>query len=331
MPDSKVFFAGLGSENFRKLVRQSGILGNLSGKVAVKLHMGEAYSKYTVAPEYVSVAISALKEGGTAPFLTDTTALYHGTRSTENDYLETAAKNGYAKLGAPLVIADGAGDLEKPVDGPFFLAKKILEADSMLVLTHCKGHVSVGFGGAIKNLAMGCASKAGKRAMHDFPLPAFSPQKCTGCGLCAGACPMMAIAIENKKALLNPRKCISCGACLRACGYGAISFPDGDPAEELQRRLASYARAVVKSLDGKIAYVNFLNNVSKYCDCMEPSEIVAPDVGILASMDPVAIDAASYSLLSPALERATGMDGSVQIKAAEKLGLGTKNYELVKL
>lgn len=331
MPNSpRVFFAGLGSESFRKLIRQSGILGNLSGNVAVKLHMGEAYSRYTVAPEYVAVAISALKAAGFAPFLTDTTALYHGTRSTEKDYLETAAKNGYANLGVPIVIADGDGDIEASVNGAF-LAKRILEADSMLVLTHCKGHVSAGFGGAIKNLAMGCASKAGKRSMHDFPKPEFSSERCTGCGLCVMACPMRAVSIEDARASPDFEKCISCGACLRACMSNAIWFPMGDPSPELQKRLAQYARAVVKSLDGRIAYVNFLNNVSKYCDCMGPSEIVAPDVGILTSTDPVAIDAASYSLLSPALKDATGMDGSVQITAAEELGLGTKNYELVKL
>ncbi len=333
MPNStsKVFFASLGSESFGKLIRQSGILGNLSGNVAVKLHLGEAYSRYTVAPEYVSVAISALKAVGFAPFLTDTTALYHGTRSTEKDYLKTAAKNGYANLGAPLVIADGDGKLETSVDGDFFLAKRILEADSMLVLTHCKGHVSAGFGGAIKNLAMGCASKAGKRSMHDFPKPEFSTERCTGCGLCVMACPMKAVGIEDARALLDSQKCISCGACLRACMSNAIWFPMGDPSPELQKRLAQYARAVVKSLDGKIAYVNFLNNVSKYCDCMGPSEIVAPDVGILASTDPVAIDAASYSLLSTALKDATGMDGSVQITAAETLGLGKTSYELIRL
>lgn len=328
MSKSRVFFAGL--DSFGKLLEKSGILKSLSGKTALKLHMGEAHSRHVVSPEYVATATSALKAAGAEPFITDTTALYHGTRSTESDYLKTAAKNGYAGLGAPVVIADGNGDLEVPVAGSF-LAKRVLDADSMLVLSHCKGHVSAGFGGAIKNLAMGCASKAGKRAMHDFPKPEFSPERCTGCGLCAGACPMMAIAIENKKALLNPRKCISCGACLRACGPGAIAFPDGNPANELQRRLARYALAVAKSLDGKVAYVNFLNNVTKYCDCMAPSEIVAPDMGILASLDPVAIDAASYGMLSPALKRATGIDGSVQIKAAEELGLGKSSYELIRL
>ncbi len=324
----KVFFSGLGAGNFGKLLEASGILEKLHGRVALKLHMGEAHSRHVVSPTYVEAAISALKAAGADPFITDTTALYHGTRSTQSDYLGTAAKNGYAGLGAPIVIADGDGGIETSVNGAF-LAKRILDADSMLVLSHCKGHVSAGFGGAIKNLAMGCASKAGKRAMHDFPPPNFSREKCTGCGLCAGACPMMAISIGDKKASLNPRKCISCGACLRACGSGAISFPDGDPANELQRRLARYAFAVAKSLDGKVAYVNFLNNVTKYCDCMAPSEMVAPDVGILASTNPVAIDAASYSFVGAALKKATGIDGSVQIKAAEELGLGSRDYELV--
>lgn len=340
MGATKVFFSGLGPGAFRKLLEKSGILTGLAGKVAVKLHMGETYSKYVISPDHVAVALAALKEAGAEPFLTDTTALYRGTRSSEKDYLKTAAKNGYAGLGAPIVIADGDGDLQFEVPGRKYLkavhiAKRMAEADSMLVLTHCKGHICAGFGGAIKNLAMGCTSKAGKAAMHKFPFPQFSREKCTGCGECAKSCPVRAIAAPDGsggKAALRESACITCGACLRICRFGAVSFPDGDPAVGLQKRLADAALAVAKSLDGRIGYVNFLNNITKYCDCGRPSEIVAPDVGILASLDPVAIDAASHSLVGAALEKATGIDGSVQIKAAEELGLGSsKSYDLVRL
>lgn len=361
---SKVFFFDYSKEGsilsgMKSLCRESAILEMIpkDGSVAIKLHMGELGNTTYIRPVFVRRVVDLTKQTGGKPFVTDTTALYPGGRGTASKYLSTAAFNGFVEgsLAAPVVIADGDGydgipvPLKSTINGcelkEVEVATKIHEASFLLVLSHVKGHMLSGFGGAIKNLAMGCVTKKSKSEQHKANPPLLEESKCDGCGACIKVCPAEAITLQDGKSKFNLEKCIYCSTCLFECPSGAL-FWDKSNKEQFQIYLAHAASAVFHKFEGRIGFINFIQDVTPQCDCAAPAgKAVIPDVGVLASLDPVAIDKASLDLidqsptiLSPTpptppdiLGKLHNIDSLGQLKIAQRLGLGSLDYDLITL
>ena len=323
--------------------------------VAVKLHMGEYGGSAYLRPPIVRRVCDLIKEAGGKPFVTDTTTLYSAGRFTASQYLATAARNGFTEesLGAPVVIADG----EKGYDGEFVdipgrvsdcsldkikVAKEILHADSMIVLTHLKGHELASFGGSIKNVSMGCVTKDSKAAQHRANRGVIEISKCTGCGKCIESCAFGALALLDEKMVRDDEKCMNCNNCLYVCPEDVFSLPP-KAKERFQVYLAHAAAGVLSRFQSGVAFINFVQDVTPDCDCVTPSGLpVVPDIGILASMDVVAIDKASLDLIaqSKPLGKFAGIsstdilgtihstDSLIQIRTAQELGLGSMEYQL---
>ncbi len=338
-------------------------------RVAVKVHWGEPGNVGYVPVPYVRTIVDLIKQAGGVPFVTDTNTLYTGMRRDAVQNLEAAAHNGYSPLtlGAPLIVADGlrGRDVrEIPVEGGLCpsakIASGIADADAMIVISHVKGHMLFGYAGAIKNLGMGCASPAGKQQLHSDIRPEVNAKACHGDGICARRCPEQCIAIVERKSLaglgkasrkvaqIDRSRCIGCGECTSACPHEAIPIQWGSSAESLLQRTAEYAWASVQDKPGKVGYLNLIIQVTPDCDCCDWNDNpVVSDVGFAASSDPVALDAASADLVKsvpvlPAseLEKWKGDDvwrGICDVPYrtifahAEKLGLGSQKYELIKL
>ena len=318
----------------------------LKGIVGIKVHMGEEGNVTHLRPEFVRCVVDYVKEMGCEPVVFDTTSLYSGPRSNAVSYLNLAAKKGfnYASLGAPVVIGDGikgASGFTVKIRGleleEVEVAEVLRDLDSMIAFSHFKGHITTGFGGAIKNLAMGCTTKRGKAAQHRAHMPTVAEEACLGCGSCEEACPYGAIKVESKKARVDYSTCTGCLECYFACPNRALSI-SAEGIEKLQVRLADAALAVLKALKFRPLYLNAVINVTARCDClgcaMRP---VVEDVGLLSSIDPVAIDQASLDLVAtafggrnPFLEL-NGVSGERQLEAAERLGLGSRSYELIRV
>lgn len=325
---------------------------------AIKLHFGEMGNDTFLKPVFVRPVIEKILNYQGKPFLTDTNTLYYGSRHNSVDHLETAVKNGFAfaVTDAPLIIADGIrGDnwLPVKVDLKHFsevkIAGDIENSDSMLVLSHFKGHPMSGFGGAIKNLAMGCAAAPGKIEQHQSSKPIITPD-CTACGSCVESCPISVISIENQQAVIEIENCIACNNCMASCPESAIQM-DFDSLPEFMERMVEYAYGAVKSKKGKVGYINFLMDITPDCDCEAFSDTpIVPDIGILASKDPVALDKASYDLVNQQIgledsllehhqhqgaDKFKGVweevDSMVQLRYAEKIGLGETRYDLIEL
>jgi uncharacterized Fe-S center protein len=310
----------------------------------VKLHFGERGNASFVRPIFLRTVVEEVEAAGGKPFLTDTNTLYVGTRSNAVDHLATAIRNGfaYAVAGAPLVIADGLrGDcaVVVPVGGTILrevaIGAGIAHADAMVVVSHFKGHEITGFGGALKNLGMGCASRAGKLAQHSTVAPAVDPTGCTACGACVAHCPSGAIAVADAKARIAPELCIGCADCIVVCPEGAVKVNWNEASPTVQRKMAEHAAGAVSGKESSTLFLTFVTQVSPLCDCYGCNDLpVAPDVGILASADPVAIDQACADLVVRAAGsdpfRAThpSVDWTVQLACAEELGLGTRSYRL---
>ena len=323
--------------------------------VAVKLHMGEYGGSAYLRPPIVRRACDLIKEAGGKPFVTDTTTLYSAGRFTASQYLATAARNGFTEesLGAPVVIADG----EKGYDGEFVdisrrvsdcsldkikVAKEILHTDSMIVLTHLKGHELSGFGGSIKNVAMGCVTKESKAAQHRVNRGVVELSKCTGCGKCIESCAFEALSLLNEKMVRDDDKCMNCNNCLYICPEGVFSLPP-QAKERFQVYLAHAAAGVLSRFQSRVAFINFVQDITPLCDCVTPSGLpVVPDIGIFASTDVVAIDKASLDLIAQSkplgkfagikstdiLGKIHNTDSLIQIKTAQELGLGSMEYQL---
>lgn len=328
--------------------------------VAIKLHFGEKGNTGYIRPQFIRKIVDEVKKAGGKPFLTDANTLYVGSRSNAVDHLKTAIENGfaYAVVDAPLVIADGINGkdfISIPVNRKHCkdvkIGSAIVLADAMIAVSHFKGHEATGFGGAIKNVGMGCGSRAGKQVMHSDMLPKVNQEKCKACSRCHQWCPTGAIAVgELKMAVLDPNACIGCGECTVTCPHGAISVNwRNNMKDALQEKMAEYALGVLQNKKGKAGFINFLNNITPDCDCFSFSDApVVRDIGILASRDIVAIDQACVDLVNK--ERALpgsrlegkgnsgdifamlypDIDWSRQLAYGQEIGLGGREYELWK-
>ena len=328
--------------------------------VAVKLHFGETGNTAFIRPIFLREIVRKIKEIGGAPFLTDANTLYAGTRGDSVHHTVTAIQNGfaYSVVEAPIIIADGLMGRsqtgvqigQKHVETAY-IGSEIVNADVLISVAHFKGHEFTGFGGSIKNVGMGCASRAGKLMQHSGLSPKVKRKKCNGCGDCGHHCPQNAIAIMEEIARIDPEKCIGCGECILICTQNAIQVQHGKSIPEFMEKMVEYTLGVLKNKQGKALFLNFVNNVSPACDCWPASDApMVRDIGILASTDPVAIDQAAADLVNqePALADScleTGhqagddkfkalypkVDWELQLAYAETLGLGKRVYNLIQI
>jgi hypothetical protein len=366
---SNVYFVPLRAEDIdeRETVGVKGLFSaagfdDLIGEgdlTAIKLHFGERGNETYVKPAFVRQVAEKVKESGGCPFLTDTATLYVGSRKNAVGHLLTAIDHGFdlSAAGAPLIIADGLRggdyvevDIGRREGQKARIAGDIAAADSMIVVSHFKGHGMAGFGGAIKNLGMGCAPPIGKADQHKASQPLVVDERCTGCGKCSSACPESAVLLEGGTARIDPERCVGCGACIAACPEGAAEL-DWETIPVFVERMVEYAFGAVMGKEGRLGFFNFVIDVTPDCDCLPWSGApIVPDVGILASKDPVAIDAASLDLVNgqegirgTALKSNIGRgedkfrgvwpeaDGRLQIKYGEEIGLGSSQYRLIEI
>ena len=326
---------------------------------AVKVHFGERGTDAYINPVLVRQVVDKLKALGARPFIADTNTLYGGGRANSADHAVTAIEHGfdYSVVGAPVIIADGLKSQnlsDVRIEGRHFqsvkIAGDIVAADSLIVLSHFKGHLLSGFEGAIKNLGMGCAPAAGKAEQHSTR-PIFNPDLCIGCGKCAETCPSSAVTVETKISSIDFNACKGCGECLRICPAHAIDFDWMVQVPPFLERMAEYALGAIQGKQGKVGFLNFLLNITPDCDCLPWSDAsIVPDIGILASKDPVAIDHASYDLVNsqaglegsllqrnrqPGKDKFKGLweytDGLYQVKYGERIGLGNSDYRLIEI
>ncbi len=366
---SKVYFSDMRAGHKENLFDKIAKLLTLAGLpqiiaegdlTAVKIHFGEKGNHTYLRPVFARRVVEEIKKLGALPFLTDSSTLYPGQRKEAVSALTCAIENGfgYACVGAPLVISDGlrgVTETEVAIDGELlkktYIGTEIVEADSIVAMTHFKCHELTGFGGAIKNLGMGCASRKGKLVQHSTVAPKVAAKVCIGCGICPRSCAHDAIVITGGKAIIDPQKCVGCSRCITVCPVTAINIQWNEASELVMRKMAEYTKGALTGKTDKAIYINFITQVSPACDCYGHSDApIVNDIGICASTDPVAIDQACADLVNGA----RGNEGSalqsghepggdkfrgvwpeipweVQLEHGEKIGLGSRKYELVKV
>lgn len=311
--------------------------------LGIKLSFGEEGSKGFIKPGWLSLLIANLKEKSENVFIVETNTLYRERRSNAVGHLHVANQHGFDinSLGIPIIIGDGLHGREGQnisIRGDHFenvkLAQGICESDCLLSLAHVTGHMQTGFAASLKNLGMGCASRSGKLQQHTKTLPEVTVEKCVGCGLCMKICPANAIGLKRKKAILVKERCIGCGECTIVCRSGAIDIKYDENIVKMQEKMVEYALGVDKAMGSRIACINFLCNITKNCDCMaKDEEAVLPDVGLIGGVDPVSVDKASMDILGidNVKKLFPDIDPEVQIRHAEKIKLGSSQYELVEI
>lgn len=327
---------------------------------ALKLHFGEQGNTAYIRPVFIRRIVDYLGAKGCKVFLTDTNTLYRGSREDAATHLRTAIANGFAfsVVNAPLIIADGIcgnDETEIQINQTHYtsvpIANAVTKADALMVVSHFKGHEASGFGGAIKNLGMGCASRRGKLSMHSTVSPKIKAKKCRGDRLCELACSFDAITLVEGKAVIDPEICTGCAECLGVCPHSAITIRWNAGLNQLSERMAEFALGAVWEKADRCWYVNFVNRVTPACDCYGHSDApIVPDLGIFASTDPVALDQACYDAVTeaPGLAGTALKDGGqpgqdkfrliypnvdpgAQLAHAQQIGLGSRSYELIKL
>lgn len=367
MSGSQVYFTDMrckvGTSLLQKLatlMTRAGIGGiDMEGKyVAIKVHFGEPGNLSFLRPNFAkAVADTVTKQGG-RPFLTDCNTLYVGRRKDALEHITAAYENGFTPLstGCQILIGDGlkgTDDVEVPLTGCTYctsarIGRAIMDADVFISLTHFKGHEITGFGGAIKNIGMGCGSRAGKMAMHSDGKPQVRARKCRSCGTCMRYCAQSAISFDDdKKAVIDHERCVGCGRCIGTCNFNAIENKYDANNDVLNFRMAEYTKAV---LDGRPHFhISVVNQVSPFCDCHGENDVaVVPDIGMFASFDPVALDQACIDAVNaaPVIESSVlaqrerthhdhftdihpTTNWRSQIEHAVRIGLGSADYELV--
>jgi uncharacterized Fe-S center protein len=300
-------------------------------KTPVKLHMGEVKNQNYPPADFVKMVVDEIKGFGAEPFLFDTTVAYPGLRSTKTGYEKLARMHGFSKnkIGCDVVI----GDTGVPVtveNRVFDVATQLFESTHIVAVSHVKGHIQTGLGGAIKNFGMGGVTRETKKRMHHGSRPVYNKDACTFCGVCAEMCPFDAIKVSRDKWSFSNRACFGCGVCVDVCKNKAIKHVDID----LQYLLVLAAYACVA--DKNVIYINELRRMAGSCDCDPfPGPIVVPDIGFLVSSDPVAIDKASLDLINDVkkdvFQKETEVDPFKQIRYGEEIGLGSSSYQLIEL
>ena len=371
---SKVYFSDLralpGTDllgKLKKLIRAAGI-GQIDFEnkmVAIKIHFGEPGNLSYLRPNYAKAVADVIKDLGGKPFLTDCNTLYVGRRKNALDHIDAAYENGFTpySTGCQVIIADGlkgTDDVAVPVAGGSYvkeakIGRAIMDADVFISLNHFKGHESTGFGGAIKNIGMGCGSRAGKMEQHNAGKPTVNEELCRGCHVCAKNCAHDAISFgANRKASIDHNKCVGCGRCLGACNFDAIYNENYSANAELNCKMAEYAKAVV---DGRPQFhISLVIDVSPYCDCHAENDVpIIPDVGMFASFDPVALDqACADACMEQQPIPGSRLDENMHahdfcdhhdhftnnvpetnwkscLEHAEAIGVGTRSYELIRV
>ncbi len=373
---TKVYFTdmhvGMGDSllnKFERLISAAGIdeIDFEDKFVAVKLHFGEYGNMAFLRHQYAKVLCDHIKARGGKPFLTDCNTLYVGYRNNALNHLDAAYMNGYNPLatGVHTIIADGLRGTDEraiPVEGGEYVKEAkigaaIAEADVIISLTHFKGHVGAGFGGAIKNIGMGAGSKKGKMEMHSSGTPRIVKDRCIGCGMCVKNCANDGVHVIEKLAVIDEEKCLGCGFCIAYCPKGAIATKWDEAKPVMNRKIAEYTKAV---LAGKPSFhISLLVDVSPDCDCEGGNDIpIIPDVGMFASFDPVAIDQACVDAANkqPVISGSEAdkcqchdhdhshegsrdvfkvmhpdTDWEAGLIHGEKLGIGTRDYQLVEV
>lgn len=369
MSTAKVYFTDMHTEAFgdslltklQRLIRAAGIEQiDMENKfVAIKLHFGERGNLAFLRPNYVRVLAEQVTAQKGLPFATDCSTLYTGYRKNGIDHLYTAQLNGFNTdtCGCPIIMGDGlkgADDVELPVPhGELVQTAKIgrtvADADVLISLTHFKCHEMTSFGGAIKNLGMGCASRRGKMELHCTAKPTVDRDKCRGCKSCLKVCAHTAIAVTAKKAAIDHDRCVGCGRCIATCPFDAITVDYNNGPLEVSQKTVEYAAALCA--DRPTFHVAIMTDISPYCDCHPENDTpIIPSVGMLASRDPVALDKACVDLANrqhavpgSLLDKNSGgkqpadvficvnptTSPAATFDHAKKIGFGTTDYELV--
>ena len=367
---SKVYFADLRADMHENLQQKLTRLMKTAGMgdidfqdkfVAIKLHFGEPGNLAFLRPNWARTVADFVKERGGKPFLTDCNTLYVGGRKNALDHMDSAMLNGFNPMttGCQIIIGDGlkgSDEVEVPVAGGEYvknakIGRAVMDADVFISLTHFKGHEEAGFGGCLKNIGMGCGSRAGKMEQHNAGKPHVAQKHCIGCGQCRKICAHGAPIIENGKAHIDHDRCVGCGRCIAVCPKDAVRIDWDESTTNLNCKIAEYTKAVV---DGRPCFhISLVIDVSPNCDCRPENDMaIVPNVGMFASFDPVALDMACVD----AVNAQTPLRGSAAddehakahvhdhfqrlhpdtnwrscLEHGEKIGIGTRDYELVKI
>jgi uncharacterized Fe-S center protein len=299
--------------------------------VPIKLHMGERKNKYFPRPEFIKKVVKELINKNIKPYLFDTTVAYSGLRHSKEGYHKLAKLNGFSKnnIGCDIII-DDTGFFVNVENRDFEVADHLYNSSFIFAFSHVKGHIATGMGGAIKNFGMGGVTKETKKQMHHGSRPIFDEEKCNLCGKCAELCPFNAIIIDGNCWSHNMSSCFGCGVCVDSCSTGSLTNKDAN----LQYLISCAAYACLK--DKSVIYLNDVNRIARSCDCdPDAGPIICPDIGYLISDDPVAIDKASldiiYEIKDNLFENENHINPIKQIEYAEKIGLGSSSYKLIKL
>ncbi|MFL0195656.1 DUF362 domain-containing protein [Clostridium sp. WILCCON 0269] len=373
MEKSKVYFTDFRTKlgeglptKLKRLIKDAGIGQiDMDNKfVAIKMHFGELGNLSYLRPNYAKAVADMAKELGGKPFLTDCNTLYPGSRKNALEHLECAWENGFTPLtvGCPVIIGDGlkgTDDITVPVIGGEYIKEAkighaIMDADVFISLTHFKGHEMTGFGGAIKNIGMGCGSRAGKKDQHINGKPHIIEEKCRGCQRCHRECANNGLLFDDvkKKMTINTEDCVGCGRCLGACNFDAIQFANWSASEELNCRMAEYTKAVVYGRP--CFHISLVVDVSPNCDCHSENDApILPNLGMFASFDPLALDQACVDACMKAAPLANSQlsdnisephfvdhhdhftnstpesEWRTCLDHAEKIGIGNREYELI--
>lgn len=365
---SKVYYTNLRTtyrenlpQKLARLVKKAGMLEGIDFEnkyTAIKIHFGEPGNLSYLRPNYAKVIVDLIKAEGGKVFLTDCNTLYVGRRKNALDHIDAAYENGYNPFttGCHVIIGDGLKGTDEtlvPIDGEYVkeakIGRAIMDADIIISLNHFKGHEATGFGGALKNLGMGCGSRAGKMEMHSAGKPVVLKGQCVGCGACTRICAHSAITVTDKKASIDHSKCVGCGRCIGICPMDAVAAANDESNDILNCKIAEYALAVIK--DRPNFHISLVVDVSPNCDCHSENDMaIVPNVGMFASFDPVALDVAC----ADAVNRQPVIAGSVlselpqtlddhftnshpetnwvvAVDHAEKLSMGSKEYELIEI